>query len=163
MNATHLREILGGVKGGLQTLDVGARERARDGHILHDGRAGALGLESEERRGGSRPCGQLVDEPHLYRGGTGGVPGGRRLRVDGEHAAERALEQRHLDGEGDLVPVPRGQVVLSEEEVLGELRDALRAAAVGPRGRGTEEVVEEHGVRGREEDMADAAHLVHGR
>jgi hypothetical protein len=53
MNATHLREILGGVKGGLQTLDVGARERARDGHILHDGRAGALGLESEERRGGS--------------------------------------------------------------------------------------------------------------
>ena len=83
--------------------------------------------------------------------------------MDGEHAAERALEQRHLDGEGDLVPVPRGQVVLSEEEVLGELRDALRAAAVGPRGRGAEEVVEEHGVRGREEDVADTAHLVHGR
>lgn len=83
--------------------------------------------------------------------------------MDGEHAAERAVEQRDLDGEGDLVPVPRGQVVLTEEEVLGKLRDALRAAAVGPRGRGAEEIVEEHGMRGREEHVADTSHLVHGR
>lgn len=53
MNAAHLREILGGIKGSLQPLNVGAGERARDGHILHDGRAGALGLEGEERCGGS--------------------------------------------------------------------------------------------------------------
>lgn len=83
--------------------------------------------------------------------------------MDGEHAAERAVKQRDFNGEGDLVPVSRGQVVLTEEEVLGELSDALRAAAVGPSGRGAEQVVEEHGVRGREENVADAPHLVHGR
>lgn len=71
------------------------------------------------------------------------------------------MEQRDVDGEGDAVAVPRRHVVLAEEEVLGELRDALRPVAVGP--RGAEEVVEEHGVRGGEVDVAHAPHLVDGR
>jgi hypothetical protein len=70
------------------------------------------------------------------------------------------VEQGDVDGEGDAVPVPRREVVVTEEEVPAELCDALRAAAVGPR---AEEVVEEHGVRRREVYVADAAHLVHGR
>ena len=100
------------------------------------------------RRWVGRSGRQLLDELDLDGGGL--LLG---LRLNGEGAAEGAVEEGDVNDEGNAVVVVAGDAVVSKEEVFVELGDGLDAVAI-------EEVVEEDGVGFCEVQVAGAPDLV---
>lgn len=150
----RLGERLSRVEGRLELRDLSPRHRLRDGHVLDDRGFVAFRLEGEEghRLGAVRR--QFLH--HLYLEPFGGRSGGGELVADADAAADRAVEEGEVDGEGDAVIVLAGDAVAVEEGLDAELSDGLEPVAV-------EEVVEEDGVVSGEVEVARPVDLVQRR
>lgn len=155
----RLGERLSRVERRLELRDLSPRHRLRDRHVLDDRGFVALRLEGEEgqRQGAVRRqlLHQLYLEPLGVRS-SGGVGGGGELVADADAAADGAVEEGEVDGEGDAVVVLAGDAVAVEEGLDTELRDGLEAVAV-------EEVVEEDGVVPGEVEVARPVDLLQRR
>lgn len=144
------------VEGRLELRHLSPRHRLRDRHVLDDRRLVAFRLEGEEghRLGAVRR--QLLHQLYLEPIGGRSFGVGGELIADADAAADGAVEEGEVDGEGDAVVVLAGDAVGVEEGLDAELGDGLEAVAV-------EEVVEEDGVVPGEVEVARPVDLVQRR
>ena len=148
-----LREILRRIERALKLGNLRPRQGFGDGNILNNRRLIPASFQCEVGHGLGGIRGKFLDELDLEARGGGGSGGGGG---DGDGAAEGAEEEGEVESEGDAVVVLAGYAVVVEERLLAELREALDAVAV-------EEVVEEHGVVAREEEVARFSRSLQGR